>query len=217
MIALLLSDTDKRVAIIAVVIAIVAFFLIAAIGIAVRRMMIHQSKRADSMMYDVVKTHVVTTTSEFRRLGGKKNARAFYRDSLLPFSIALLGVLIYLIANLATGKWGENIFANFGELFIQYDWHAEGVWTKVFGMTLLASWPPVSHQPTFVLPHLPDYIECVLFIVAMALYLYACFGYISRFFLLNSRSRSVFEKSLAGYNANEDIKVDLQKPIPPSE
>ena len=217
MIALLLSDTDKRVAIIAVVIAIVAFFLIAAIGIAVRRMMIHQSKRADSMMYDVVKTHVVTTTSEFRRLGRKKNARAFYRDSLLPFGIALLGVLIYLIANLATGKWGENIFANFGELFIQYDWHDEGVWTKVFGMTLLASWPPVSHQPTFVLSHLPDYIECVLFIVAMALYLYACFGYISRFFLLNFRSRSVFEKSLAGYNANEDIKVDLQKPIPPSE
>ena len=76
MIALLLSDTDKRVAIIAVVIAIVAFFLVAAIGIAVRRMMIHQSKRADSMMYDVVKTHVVTTTSEFRRLGRKKNARA---------------------------------------------------------------------------------------------------------------------------------------------
>lgn len=217
MIALFLSDTDKRVAIIAVVIAIVAFFLVAAIGIAVRRMMIHQSKRADSMMYDVVKTHVVTTTSEFRRLGRKKNARAFYRDSLLPFGIALLGVLIYLIANLATGKWGENIFANFGELFIQYDWHAEGVWTKVFGMTLLASWPPVSHQPTFVLPHLPDYIECVLFIVSMALYLYACFGYISRFFLLNSRSHSVFEKSLAGYNANEDIKVDLQKPIPPSE
>ena len=217
MIALLLSDTDKRVAIIAVVIAIVAFFLVAAIGIAVRRMMIHQSKRADSMMYDVVKTHVVTTTSEFRRLGRKKNARAFYRDSLLPFGIALLGVVIYLIANLATGKWGENIFANFGELFIHYDWHAEGVWTKVFGMTLLASWPPVSHQPTFVLPHLPDYIECVLFIVAMALYLYACFGYISRFFLLKSRSRSVFEKSLAGYNANEDIKVDLQKPIPPSE
>ena len=213
----LLSETDKRAFVIAIVIAIILFLILGLIGVAVRHTMLAQAKRADSMMYDVVKTHVVTTTSEFRRLGRKKNARAFYRDSLLPFGIALLGVVIYLIANLATGKWGENIFANFGELFIQYDWHAEGVWTKVFGMTLLASWPPVSHQPTFVLSHLPDYIECVLFIVAMALYLYACFGYISRFVLLSSRSRSVFEKSLAGYNANEDIKVDLQKPIPPSE
>ena len=217
----LLSETDKRALAIAIVIAIVLFLLLGLIGIAVRRTMIYQAKRADSMMYDVARTHAVNSTAEFRRLARKKNARGYFKDSLPPFLIAITGLLVYLIANLATGRWGHNMFVSFAELFPAYDWKAEGVWANVFGLSILASWPPLSRQASFVIGHLGDYIEAILFMASMAYFLYCSQAFLSRAVMLHFRSVKVYEKSLEGYNANEDLlgnlKIDSDKPVPPSD
>lgn len=218
---LFLSDTDKRVFVIAIIIAIVLFLVLGLIGVAVRHTMMAQAKRADSMMYDVAKTHVVNSTQDFRRLGLKKNNRAFFKDSIPPFLIALTGVVVYLIANLATGEWGRNPFVTFGELFVSFDWEEEGLFVEVFGITLLSHWPSVLHEPTFVWAHAAEYLEVILWLVAGVYYLYCSQAYISRAFMIHSRSVKVYEKSLAGYNANEDVvsKLDIKadKPVLPSD
>lgn len=212
-----LSESDKKALIVLLVIAMVLFLIIGLIGVAVRKTMIYQGKKADNMLHDVAITHVVDTPAAFKKLGFKKNCRKLFKESLYPFLIAFVGVMVYVITNIATSRWNENPFSIFSELFFSFDWNAEGVWTKVFGITLLASFPPVSHSPTFVLANLPFYIAAACFYVAIAYYLVVCQAFLSRAIMINRRASSVFEKSLEGFKASEDIKITPDKPLPPSE
>ncbi len=214
---ILLSESDKKALIVLLVIAMVLFLIIGLLGVAVRKTMIYQGKKADNMLHDVAITHVVDTPAAFKKLGLKKNCRKLFKESLYPFLIAFIGLLIYLITNIATSRWNENPFVIFSELFYSFDWNAEEVWTKVFGITLLANFPPVSHRPTFILANLPFYIAAACFYVAIVYYLISCQAFISRAIMINRRASSVFEKSLEGFKASEDIKITPDKPLPPSE
>ena len=112
-----MSENDKRALIALVIILVILFVLIGLLGMAVRKTMEYQGKRADTLMHDVTITKVVTTPLQFRVLGRKKNHRLLYRQSLWPFLVALTGLIIWIIASLATRNWTENIFADFGDLF----------------------------------------------------------------------------------------------------
>ena len=213
----ILNSNERTILIIAIVIAVLLFILLALIGMAVRAVMRFQAKRADTFMHDATKAHVVQTPKQFRRLGFKKNNRALYRDSLIPFFALILLVIAWVIYCLATACWTENLFEEFGELFFTLDWGAEGVWVKVFGITLLGAFPPVTHTPEFHVEHLFAYISVGLLIVIAVYFFVICQAYLSRMVMIWSRSNTVFEKTLEGYNANEDIKVTPKTPLPPSE
>ena len=215
-----LSETDKKALIVLAVILVIAFLLLGLIGMAIRATMNYQSRRADSMMHDVTVTHVVDTPRSFRKFGMKKNNRILYRDSLVPFAISLLAVIIWVIYNIATSKWADNIFNNCSDLFFQYDWTGtpdNPVFVKVFNMSIISRWPDVTHEPTFNIEHLCSYIVVFLLVVSWVYLAYVCQAYISRWFMINRRSREVFHKSLEGYNANNDIKVKPENPLPPSD
>lgn len=215
-----LSDTDKKALIILLIFLIIAFLIIGLIGMAIRAVMRYQAKRADSMMHDVTVTHVIDTPRKFRAFGFKKNNRALYRDSLIPFGIALLATIVLIIYNIATGAWGDNIFENCNDLFFAYDWvgTAENpVWVKVFGMSLLSRWPDQTHAPEFKLEHLCSYIVVFLYMVSALYYAYVCQAYISRAFMIQRRSNEVFHKTLEGYNATESVNIKPEKPTPPSD
>ncbi len=215
-----LSDTDRRVLVIALIIILIAFLLAALIGIAIRHTMLYQSKRADAFMHDVAVTHVVATPKEFRTLGFKKNNRILFRSSLIPFGIGILGLLIWIISNIASGRWGENIFVVWSELFFHFDWKGtpeDPVFVKVFGMSLLARFPSVSAAPTFRVEHIPAYIEVFLFLVSWIYYAVVCQAYIARLIMIIYRSNDIFEKSLEGFKANKDINIKNNNPAPPSE
>ncbi len=215
-----LSDTDKKALIILLILLIIAFLIIGLLGVAIRAAMNHQAKRADSMMHDVTVTHVIDNPRSFRSFGHKKNNRALYRDSLIPFGIAALAMIVWTIYNIATGNWAENIFAHLGDLFFQFDWVGtpeNPVFVKVFGMSLLSRWPDVSHSPEFRLEHLCSYIVVFMLIVSWLYYAYVCQAFISRGWMINRRSNEVFHKSLEGYKAAEDVKIKPDKPVPPSD
>ena len=215
-----LSDTDKKALIILLVLLVIAFLIIGLLGVAIRATMQHQAKRADSMMHDVTVTHVIDNPRSFRRFGRKKNNRALYRDSLIPFGIAALAMIVWTIYNIATGSWADSIFANCSDLFFQFDWVGtpeNPVFVKVFGMSLLSRWPDVSHAPEFKLEHLCSYIVVFMLVVSWLYYAYVCQAYLSRAFMINRRSNEVFHKSLEGYKAAEDVKIKPDKPVPPSD
>ena len=215
-----LSDTDRRVLVIALIIILIAFLLAALIGIAIRHTMLYQSKRADAFMHDVAVTHVVATPKEFRALGFKKNNRILFRSSLIPFGIGILGLLIWIISNIASGRWGENIFVVCSELFFHFDWKGtpeDPVFVKVFGMSFLARFPSVSAAPTFRVEHIPAYIEVFLFLASWIYYAVVCQAYIARLIMIIYRSNDIFEKSLEGFKANKDIDIKNNNPTPPSE
>jgi len=222
--SIVLSETDRKALIILLIVLVLLILLIGLLGVAVRAVMHHQSKRADSMMHDVAITHVVDNPKVFRQFGFKKNNRALYRDSLYPFAIAIVGLVIWIIFNLATGRWGENPWEHFGELFFRFKWDNseypadDPLFVKVFGITLFARWPEaVAGYPRFDVNHIASYIEVLLWITAIAWYAYACQAYIARAFRIWRLSNSVYEKSLEGFNANAKVEITPDKPIPPSD
>ncbi len=212
-----MSETDKRALIIFLIIAIIVFIIIALIGFAVRKTMSFQMKRADTMMHDVTVTHVVNSSKQFRRVGRIKNCRLLYRQTLVPFLIALIGLVIWIITAAVTSNWVLNPFEDSKDLFFAYDWAEEGLFVNVFGLTLLSRWPTVSHSPEFLIEHLPSYIIALSWVIAGIYYLVVCQAFFSRMIMIWRRSHSVFEKSLEGYHASRDIDIKPKEPLPPSD
>ena len=202
-----LSETDKRALIIFLILAVIVLLIVALIGFAVRKAITFQMKTLDTMMHDVTVTHVVENPKEFKRVGRIKNNRLFYKQSLIPFLIALVGLIIWIITSLAKSNWGINPFEESKDLLFAYDMEEEGLFVTVFGIRLLSHWPNVAHTPEFILEHLPSYLEAICFIVAGIYYLVICQAYFSRYIMILRRSRTVFEKSLEGYNATQGTEV----------
>ena len=212
-----MSDADRRALIIFLIIAVIVFIIIALIGFAVRKTMAFQMKRADNMMYNVTVAHVVNSPKEFKRFGKKKNNRLFYRQSLIPFLIAVVGLVIWIITCAATDNWGINPFHDISDLFFAYDWEEEGLFVNVFGLSLLSRWPSVTHTPEFLVEHIPSYLCFIIWIVAIVYYAVVCQAYLSRHVMILRRARTVFEKSLEDYKAARDIQVKGGEPPPPSD
>jgi hypothetical protein len=219
-----LSETDKKALIILLIVLIILVLILGLIGMAVRATMHYQARRADTMMHDVAVTHVIDNPKSFRRFGFKKNNRALFRDSLIPFAILMGALLVWIGYNIFSHGWGRNIWEEFGDLFVRWktsndQYPADDpLFVKVFGMTIIARWPEtVEGYPRFEIEHLASYIVCTATIVAAIYYAVVCQAYISRAVMIYVRSNSVYEKSLAGYKASEDIKITPEKPIPPSD
>ncbi len=218
------SETDKKALIILLIFLVIAILIIGLIGMAVRAVMHYQAKRADTMMHDVAITHVIDTPKSFRRFGFKKNNRALYRDSLWPFLVFVLVVLVWIIWNLFVNRWGESVFAMSDELFIHLKMDNslypkdDPLFVRVFGITVFARWPEtVEGYPTFNIENFVGYLVAFGYVVVIVWYAVICQAYLARFFRIQRLSRSIYEKSLEGFKAQEDIKVTPDKPLPPSE
>lgn len=215
-----LNDNDRRALIILIVLLIVLMLVIGLLGMAIRKVMQIQAARMDTAMHDVTITHVVNNPKDFKKLALKKNFRILFRQSLWPLVLALLGLLTWVLGNAFTNLWSENIFDHFGDLFFKWDFVGtpdNPVFVKVFGLSLLARWPDVSKSPEFIISHLPSYLACLFYIASWIWYGIACQGFIARLAMSYRRSRTVFSKSLEGYKASDDIKIDAEKPLPPTE
>ena len=211
------NEADHRALVIGIIILVVLFFFIGLIGMAIRAIMSIQTKRIETAMSDVTKTHVVKNTKEFRTLALKKSNRMLYKDSIIPFLIAIAGILAWAISNLITQRWGANIFSDFGELFFSFNWNADGVIISLFGLKLIGAFPPVASSPTFVLEHLGNYIAVALFITSWVYYFVVCQAFLSRLYALMHLGRTVFEKTLSDYKADNDDPTIPNKPLSPNE
>ena len=219
-----MNEPDRRIWVIVAVIALVLFLLLGLLGMAIRAVMNLQAQKVDTIMSDTVKTHVVDSPKQFKKLAYKKSNRLLYKQSLIPLAISVTALLIWVFSCIAMESWKDNIFAEFQELFFGYEWNAEAevyaespLVVKVFGITLLARFPAVNHEPEFILSHLPAYIEVALFYVSWVWYAVVCQAWISRFIMIQHRSRTIYSKSLKDYKNEEDIHITQTTPPPPSE
>lgn len=222
--AVAMNETDRRLLIILIVILFVLFFLLGFIGMAIHATMVHQAAKIDTLMSDVARTHVVDSPKAFKKLALRKSNRLLYKQTLIPFCISVLALLVWVFCCVGFGTWKENIFEQFSELFFHYEWDASAeiyrdnpLTAKVFGVTILARFPAVSHNPTFVLSHLPAYIETALFYVSWVWYAYLCQAWISRFVMIHHRARTIYSKSLKDFKAEEDLKFTPKEAAPPSQ
>ena len=212
-----LSENDKRIIIAIFLILILVFVLIGLIGSLIVRVMKWQSKKCDTLVSDVVTNHIVTTPLQLRNYARKKNARYFIKQAWLPILLILTGALILIIRNAVKKDWSYNPFnANdgFGTLFFICDFkNAE--YATVFGMKVLANWPP------FIAPHfekaaLVSYFAIPPLIVGACWYLVVAQAYLARTIRSWKLSKTVFEKSLEGFNQNTPTPPE-NGPITPQQ
>ena len=203
-----LSENDKRIIIAICLVIILLFVLIGVIGSIVIRTMKWQSKKCDTLVSDVVVNRIVTTPHQLRVYARKKNTRYFIKQAWIPILLIIAGISIVIIHNSVTKNWSYNPFNTddgFGTLLFVWDFKNPDSYTKVFGVTVMASWPPLSNEPHFVADALASYFAVPMVIVGACWYLVVAQAYLARTLRAYKLSKQVFEKSLEGFNQNTPI------------
>ena len=207
-----LTENDKRIIIAICLIIILLFVLIGLIGSLIVRTMKWQAKKCDTLVSDVVVNHIVTTPHQLRKYAHKKNVRHFIKQAWIPILIIAIGVLVYIIHNIVYNNWAYNPFNyedGFGTLLFIWDFNDPDSFATIFGMKVLAKWPPLINQPHVTVDAIWSYFAVPLVIVGFLWYLVVAQAWLARTIRAWKLSKQVFEKSLEGFNQNS--------PIPPQQ
>ena len=158
-----LTENDKRVIIALLFAIILLFVIIGLLGSLIVRTMKWQGKKCDTLVSDVVTNHIVKTPHQLRKYAAKKNIRHFLKQAWIPIIIILVGVATICIRNAITKDWSYDLLnynngtpnqggTGIGTLLFIWDFKDQDSYTKIWGLTLLAKWPPLINEPHFSLP-----------------------------------------------------------------
>ena len=206
-----LSENDKRIIIAICLVFILVFVIIGLLGSLIIRTMKWQSKKCDTLVSDVVVNRIITDPKHLRRYARKKNSRYFLKQAWIPILFMTIAALVLVIHNSVTKNWAYNPFNlddGFGTLFFVWDFKDADSYTTVFGMTVLAKWPPLIRGPEPNLESIYSYIAVPFLVVGGIWYIVSAQAYLARTIRAWKLSKQVFEKSLEGFDQNS--------PIPPS-
>ncbi len=206
LVGITLNDSDRRLLIALLVVALIIFLLLGCIGMLMRYVSGRMSRRMDYEIHDAVVYRVIQTPEQLSKYGRAKNRQLFWKQSSPAVLIALASLIFFLLYSGITSEWGANHWKNFSSLFYQFDWGNEDNYATVFGVTLLAKWPDTIATPTWVSSYWASYVLVPLWLISIVYYLVCVQGYIARAFLLNKRTHSIFEKNLDDFNFFDDVK-----------
>ncbi len=200
-----MDSSDKKLLIALLVIFVVVFILLGLIGMAIRKLMEVQGDRIDREMGKAARTGTVHDPASFKALAKKKNHRIYFQESLIPVGLAVLGLLIFVFANTATGRWGDDLIGQFSTLFYRFDWSNPDNFHEFFGITLPCRFPPLMDDEYGGLPHaVADYwlayTVMPIWIVSGVYYLVVSLGYVSRLLRTNKRASSIYDHHLESFN-----------------
>lgn len=209
-----LSENDQRVLIAFIFAIVLLFVLIGLLGSLIVRTMKWQGKKCDTLVSDVVTNRIVTTPHQLRKYAAKKNARHFIKQAWIPIIIIAIGVGVLLIRNSIVKDWTYDPFnkdTGFGTLLFMWDFTNEEYYTTIFGMKLLAKWPALINQPHFVVEAIWCYVHISCLVVGGLWYIVAAQSYLARTIRSFTLSKTVFEKSLDGFDQNSPNPSETQK------
>ena len=203
-ILLSLSENDKRLIFALLLVFILVFVLIGYIGFLITRVMKWQGKKLDHIVADPVVTRVITDKKHFKRYARKKNWRLFVKQSYIAVIILLVGGLVLLFRDIFTRDWAYNVFeynkTGFGTIL--FIWDFSGC-IKQEGVGLVLNWPVLINSPHLEAEAWASYIFVTCLIVGGVWYLIALQALISRTIRMYHLSTSAFEKTLEGFNQNQ--------------
>ena len=203
-----LTETDKRILIALCLVLILVFVLIGLLGSLIIRTMKWQGKKCDTLVSDVVVYKIVTTPQQLKKYARKKNGRYFLKQAWIPILFIFIGAMTLVIHNIVTKNWAYNPFNStdgFGTLLFLWDFKDPYSYTTIFGLKVLAKWPPLYNQPHFVMEGIYSYIAIPFLAIGSIWYLVVAQAYLARTIRMHKLSKQVFEKSLEGFNGNTQI------------
>ena len=210
-----LSENEKRVIIALLIVFILIFVLIGLLGSLVVKTMKYQGKKMDNLVSDVVTTRVITTKKKFFPYARKKNRLQFFKQSYFPIILLTIGLAILLIFEATHGfKYNPfNTDDGFGTLFYTFNLsNKEAYTTKIFGLTVISSWPPIATEPHFVWKAWAAYLSLPIILVGGLWYLVTAQCYLARTIRMYKLASTIFDKSLEGFNQNTPMNTNpMQK------
>lgn len=199
-----LSDGDKRLIFALLLIFIIILVFIGLLGFILMRIMKFQSKKMDTLVHDAVVTKVIKDKKHFIRYGRNKNWAYFFKQAYIPMIIIVVGFIVLIIHNSVNNYWGYNPFSTydgFGTLF--FTWKLSGDYTG--GSLIRFAKLVLDNTPHFTAIAWCGYIFGPCILVGGTWYLVAVSSLLARTVMLYKRNKTIFEKSLDGYNQNEAL------------
>ena len=215
-----LTENDKRIIFALCIAIILLFVVIGLLGSLVVRTMKWQGRKCDTLVSDVVTNHIITTPHQLRVYAGKKNRRTFLKQAWIPIILMIVGVLIIIIRDAVLNNWAYNPFNiddGFGTLLFiwKLSYNNPEEYTVIFGIKIMAKWVLIN-EPHFEVAALCAYIAVPLAVVGALWYLVAAQAYLARTLRAWKLSKTVFEKSLEGFNQNTPPVQDNAMPNNPN-
>lgn len=201
-----LSENDKRLILALLLVLILLFVLIGYIGMLVTKIMKWQGKRLDNEVADVIVTRVITDRKHFMPYARKKNWRIFFKDAFIPILILIVAAVVLLVKDIIDKDFTYNPFNHhdgFGTVLFIWDFSDESCYTTVFGLRILAKWPPLINEPHLVAEAWCGYVFVPLVIIGGLWYLWVLQSLISRTIRLYKLSRTAFDKDLDHFNQTD--------------
>ena len=212
-----LSENDKRMIFSILLIVILLLVLIGVLGYALFRIMKWQSRKMDTLIHDVVVYKVITDKKHLVRYGRSKNWALFFKQAYIPLIIIAIGAIVWVVYGVVYNNWAYNPFSTydgFGTLF--WTWKYSGEFTggpmDIIRFQIIV----IDNTPHLVLEAWAGYVIGPCFIVGGLWYVIAASSLLARSFILQKRSREIFEKSLVGYRQNE-AKIPEAEPADSSK
>ena len=208
-----LTENDKRVIIALLFAIILLFVIIGLLGSLIVRTMKWQGKKCDTLVSDVVTNHIVKTPHQLRKYAAKKNIRHFLKQAWIPIIIILVGVATICIRNAIVNDWSYDILnynngttneggTGIGTLLFIWDFKDESAYTTIWGIKVLAQWPPLINEPHFSVDAIWCYVYIACMVVGGTWYVIAAQAYLARTIRAIKLSKKVFEKSLENFDQN---------------
>lgn len=206
-----LSEDSKRLLIAFLFLFIIFFIIVGCIGILVKKVMKKQADGADDMMYNVIRAGIFKKKSDLIKFGMKKNHLVFFRQAWKPFIVMAAASVILLLYCIIMNNWSVDIFDyktdGFGTLFHIFDW-SNTPKTKVFGITLIADWPPLLSSPHWSWEAWGSYIFVPAMLVGLLWFMFCVQAYIARSWRIFKVAKKVFSRTI-------DDLPPQEKPIEP--
>ena len=208
-----LSENDKRLIFAILLVLILVIVLIGYIGFLVTRVMKWQGKKLDTLVADAVITRVITDKHHFFSYARKKNWRLFFKQSYVGILFMLFAVIMLIVRDAIYKDFSYNPFnkdTGFGSLIFIWDF---SVCFKREGISLIFNWPALVNSPHFVLEAWGGYIFVIFGIFGLLWYLIALQSLISRTLRMFKLSTTAFEKTLEGFNQNQQFAQAQSNPV----
>ena len=213
-----LSETDKRVIFVLLLLIIITLVIFGYIGLLITRVMRWQGRRVDQFTHDVVVTKVIDNKKDFVRYARKKNWVWFFKQAWKPLTIILLAFILLIIHNAITRDWSYDVFdhhkTGFGTLLFIWDFNDPDIYKEFFGIRLIADWPPIISTPHWEWDAWCSYIFVPAVFIGGGWYLIALQCVVARTIRIHQLKHSVFDKSLENYNQNDPNNIPLQQNNP---
>lgn len=217
-----LSENDRRLLIIVLIILLIGLLILGLIGMLIRFVSRKLGQRADNFLAPPLEYGLINNPKDLRKYGFKKNNELFFKQAFIPVMIALGSVIIYLIhASVNKEGFSYDYWGHFKDLLFRFDWDNPDNYAEFFGVTLLRKFPGLLQdewggKPHLIAEHWASYVLVPLWLTAIIYDAVVVQAYLCRTITILSRSRNVFQKDLSNYKYKDPLATNDVNSNPPN-